>query len=94
MFKLTDLSLRLRPALSAPPWVAALLLCFCLLILSPAVSIAMDDTPNRVFRHVLPDQLEALGSINDITQDAQAFMWFARANGLARYDGGIGLAKK
>lgn len=40
-----------------------------------------------VFHHVLPDQVESIGYINDIAQDATGFMWFAGSNGLARYDG-------
>jgi two-component system sensor histidine kinase ChiS len=40
-----------------------------------------------VFRHVLVDQVESIGYVRDIVQDATGFMWFAGANGLARYDG-------
>lgn len=40
-----------------------------------------------VFRHVLPDQVESIGHVRDIAQDATGFMWFAGSNGLARYDG-------
>lgn len=39
------------------------------------------------FRHVLPAQVEALGLIGSIQQDAQGFMWFGGDNGLGRYDG-------
>lgn len=56
-------------------------------LLSLCGAAQADHAPHRVFRHILPDQLEAIGFINDITQDAQGFMWFAGANGLARYDG-------
>lgn len=52
-----------------------------------AVVVQADPAPNRVFHHILPDQLEVIGYINDIAQDARGFMWFAGANGLARYDG-------
>ncbi|HSC68366.1 MAG TPA: two-component regulator propeller domain-containing protein, partial [Cellvibrio sp.] len=42
---------------------------------------------NYSFRHVLPDQVAGIGYINAIAQDAEGFMWFGGANGLARYDG-------
>ncbi|HSX85042.1 MAG TPA: diguanylate cyclase, partial [Cellvibrio sp.] len=35
----------------------------------------------------MPDQVAAIGYINAIAQDAEGFMWFGGANGLARYDG-------
>jgi two-component system sensor histidine kinase ChiS len=59
-------------------WLTAL----CLL----AGAVAAEIPRHLVFRHV-PDQVEAIGYINDIAQDAAGFMWFAGANGLARYDG-------
>lgn len=40
-----------------------------------------------VFRHILQDQVESIGQVSDIVQDARGFMWFAGSNGLARYDG-------
>ncbi|WP_347332226.1 two-component regulator propeller domain-containing protein [Marinimicrobium locisalis] len=46
---------------------------------------AMAATPS--FKHILPDEVSALGYINSIAQDDQGFMWFAGANGLGRYDG-------
>lgn len=42
---------------------------------------------NYSFSHILPDQVAAIGYINTIGQDAEGFMWFGGANGLARYDG-------
>jgi two-component system sensor histidine kinase ChiS len=60
---------------------------FSILPLFHTIQAIADHTPHRVFSHILPDQLEAIGFINDITQDAQGFMWFAGANGLARHDG-------
>lgn len=39
------------------------------------------------FRHILPDQMGAVGYITAINQDAEGFMWFGGATGLARYDG-------
>lgn len=39
------------------------------------------------FSHILPDQVAAIGYISTIAQDAEGFMWFGGANGLARYDG-------
>lgn len=60
-------------------WVVVLLLVCAL--------VQADHTPHKVFRHILTDQLEAIGYINDMAQDAHGFMWFAGANGLARYDG-------
>jgi len=42
---------------------------------------------NYSFSHILPDQVAAIGYINAIAQDAEGFMWFGGANGLARYDG-------
>lgn len=39
------------------------------------------------FRHILPDQMAAVGYITAIGQDAEGFMWFGGASGLARYDG-------
>lgn len=43
--------------------------------------------PHLAFQHILPDQVSSIGYINSIAQDAQGFMWFGGANGLARYDG-------
>jgi two-component system sensor histidine kinase ChiS len=40
-----------------------------------------------VFRHILQDQVESIGQVSDLVQDATGFMWFAGSNGLARYDG-------
>lgn len=39
------------------------------------------------FRHILPEQVAAIGYITAIEQDSAGFMWFGGANGLARYDG-------
>lgn len=39
------------------------------------------------FSHILPDQVATIGYITAIAQDAEGFMWFGGANGLARYDG-------
>lgn len=52
-----------------------------------AGAAAAEIPSHLVFRHMLPDQVESIGYINDIVQDATGFMWFAGANGLARYDG-------
>lgn len=45
------------------------------------------NTPRLFFKHILPTQIAAVGYISSIAQDAQGFMWFGGANGLARYDG-------
>lgn len=59
-----------------------------LLIISTGIAAARAEvTQHLVFRHVLQDQVESVGHINDIVQDALGFMWFAGSNGLARYDG-------
>ena len=39
------------------------------------------------FSHILPDQVATIGYTNTVAQDAEGFMWFGGANGLARYDG-------
>ncbi len=44
-------------------------------------------SPRLIFKHLLPTEIAGLGYINAIAQDAQGFMWFGGANGLARYDG-------
>ncbi|MCR6652745.1 MAG: hypothetical protein NVV73_15260 [Cellvibrionaceae bacterium] len=46
-----------------------------------------EDAGQRIFRHILVDEMESIGQVNDIAQDALGFMWFAGSNGLARYDG-------
>lgn len=61
--------------LMVPAWVSA----------KPASADV--STPHYSFSHVLPDQVAAIGYINSIAQDADGFMWFGGANGLARYDG-------
>ena len=49
--------------------------------------LAQADDAHLSFRHILPDDVSGLGYINDLAQDRHGFMWFAGANGLARYDG-------
>lgn len=53
------------------------------------VTTARENTlPTHLsFRHILPDQLEAIGYMTAITQDHDGFLWFGGANGLVRYDG-------
>ena len=60
------------------------------LVGEPAVSeqkIGEQPAPRLVFKHILPTQIATIGYITSIAQDAQGFMWFGGANGLARYDG-------
>lgn len=45
------------------------------------------SAPNFVFKHILPEQVASIGYINAIAQSKLGYMWFAGANGLARYDG-------
>lgn len=60
-------------------------LCCCLITVPGTASSA--TVKNLSFRHIAPSQIETIGYINDIIQDTTGFMWFAGANGLARYDG-------
>lgn len=66
-------------------WLLALMLAaWCLGTGRPVYG----EVPEHlVFRHVLQDQVESIGHVSDIVQDAAGFMWFAGSNGLARYDG-------
>lgn len=59
------------------------LLIWCL----TTTSWAQPTNSGLSFEHILPDEVSSIGYINDINQDQQGFMWFAGANGLARYDG-------
>lgn len=61
--------------------MAGLLIALC------SLTATAEMTPHLSFRHILPDEVSKLGYINDLAQDRQGFMWFAGANGLARYDG-------
>ncbi|SMF20225.1 Two component regulator propeller [Alteromonadaceae bacterium Bs31] len=65
---------------------AVLLLLLCS---TGSWSFALSDSQaaNLSFEHILPGELEKIGYINDIAQDATGFMWFGGDNGLARYDG-------
>lgn len=82
------------------PAMACLLVLACAVDASSLANATVDTgsvngaSPGRVitpphysFSHILPDQVAAIGYINAIAQDADGFMWFGGANGLARYDG-------
>ncbi|WP_028886387.1 two-component regulator propeller domain-containing protein [Teredinibacter turnerae] len=57
-------------------------------VITVAVASAQPRIPPQVkFNPTLQDQLEKLGYINSIHQDADGFLWFAAVKGLARYDG-------
>ena len=71
----------------APARLRHLLLGWLTALCLFAGAAAAEIPRHLVFRHVLPDQVESIGYINDIVQDAAGFMWFAGANGLARFDG-------
>lgn len=61
----------------------------CLLgIVALCASAAQADVSSHmVFKHVLQDQVESIGHVNDLVQDTLGFMWFGGSNGLARFDG-------
>ena len=67
-------------------WTAVLALAM-LCLLSTGRQAYAEVSQHLVFRHILQDQVESIGHISDIVQDASGFMWFAGSNGLARYDG-------
>jgi diguanylate cyclase (GGDEF)-like protein len=59
-----------------------------LLILSLMINCACHASTTALKFYGLPQQdLHTIGAINAIEQDEQGFMWFAGANGLARFDG-------
>ncbi|HEY7772215.1 MAG TPA: two-component regulator propeller domain-containing protein [Marinagarivorans sp.] len=72
-------------------------LAFVALVLvnAPVVeqSLAAPATDQRLdirdlqFKRISNAQLDAIGEVRSIVQDAQGFMWFGAANGLARWDG-------
>src|SRR5690606_947091 len=61
------------------------LLLLVVLLWRSATAVALPA--HLSFRHILPDQVAAIGYITAIEQDSDGFMWFGGANGLARYDG-------
>lgn len=71
------------------PLASLRLVCALIALLLPVTTLGLADTrsANLSFRHVLQNQMESIGYINAIAQDATGFMWFGGANGLARYDG-------
>lgn len=70
-----------------PLLIRALPLLLCLMFGLPSTSAASVNLSNYSFKHVKQSEIEAIGYINAIAQDATGFMWFAGSNGLARYDG-------
>lgn len=64
------------------------LLCWMGWLWLQCLSVSARTLPqNLSFRHILPDQLEAIGYLTAIAQDHDGFIWFGGDNGLARYDG-------
>lgn len=72
-----------------PAYGLLILALLVLLSIESAVAEEGQDSaaPHLTFQHILPDQVSSIGYLNSIAQDAQGFMWFGGANGLARYDG-------
>ncbi|MFT7561859.1 MAG: two-component system sensor histidine kinase ChiS [Flavobacteriales bacterium] len=66
---------------------SALLLKLIALLILVCFSSRLIASTNLSFKHIFPEELEVLGHINSIQQDATGFMWFAGEKGLARYDG-------
>lgn len=69
-------------------WLRLTSACLAVLLLISSDAIGNGQAPvNLSFSHILPDQLEAIGHMSDITMDTQGFMWFGGNSGLARFDG-------
>ena len=54
---------------------------------SPSTHAKQNILPQLKFSHIAQNELESMGHINDIAQDAEGYIWFAAAKGLARYNG-------
>lgn len=70
-------------------WLIALSLCVSAapFALAEGSATSYVDIYNLKFKTINSAELDKIGEVRSITQDAQGFMWFGGAHGLARWDG-------
>ncbi len=68
-------------------WLLGIILAFGWAAPSKAVGLVFDYGPDARFERLTVENGLPSGTVLGILQDQQGFMWFATADGLARYDG-------